>query len=50
MTLASKPSMLWAINSCAKVEVTLTTHDAGDNGGLSQRDAKLARTIDGIAA
>jgi 4a-hydroxytetrahydrobiopterin dehydratase len=37
-------------NVYAKVEVTLTTHDAGDTGGLSQRDAKLARTIDGIAA
>lgn len=31
-----------------RVEVTLTTHDAGDSGGLSQRDAKLARAIDGI--
>jgi 4a-hydroxytetrahydrobiopterin dehydratase len=37
-------------NVYAKVEVTLTTHDAGDNGGLSQRDAKLARAIDGIVA
>ena len=35
-------------NVYAKVEVTLTTHDAGDTGGLSQRDAKLARAIDGI--
>ena len=35
-------------NVYAKVEVTLTTHDAGDSGGLSQRDAKLARAIDGI--
>jgi 4a-hydroxytetrahydrobiopterin dehydratase len=35
-------------NVYAKVEVTLTTHDAGDNGGLSQRDATLARAIDGI--
>ncbi|MDP5103065.1 MAG: 4a-hydroxytetrahydrobiopterin dehydratase [Erythrobacter sp.] len=33
-----------------RVEVTLTTHDAGDSGGLSQRDAKLARAIDGIVA
>ena len=31
-----------------RVEVTLTTHDAGDSGGLSARDAKLARAIDGI--
>jgi 4a-hydroxytetrahydrobiopterin dehydratase len=37
-------------NVYAKVEVTLTTHDAGDSGGLSQRDAKMARAIDGIAA
>lgn len=37
-------------NVYAKVEVTLTTHDAGDNGGLSQRDATLARAIDGIVA
>jgi len=28
--------------------VTLTTHDAGASGGLSQRDAKLARAIDGL--
>lgn len=33
-------------NVYAKVEVTLTTHDAGDNGGLSQRDAVLACGID----
>lgn len=31
-----------------RVEVTLTTHDAGESGGLSQRDAKLARAIDGL--
>ena len=31
-----------------RVEVTLTTHDAGNNGGLSHRDAKLARAIDGL--
>jgi 4a-hydroxytetrahydrobiopterin dehydratase len=37
-------------NVYAKVEVTLTTHDAGANGGLSHRDAKLARAIDGIVA
>ena len=35
-------------NVYAKVEVTLTTHDARDSGGLSQRDAKLARAIDGL--
>ncbi|MEE4317099.1 MAG: 4a-hydroxytetrahydrobiopterin dehydratase [Erythrobacter sp.] len=35
-------------NVYAKVEVTLTTHDAGASGGLSHRDAKLARAIDGI--
>lgn len=35
-------------NVYAKVEVTLTTHDAGANGGLSQRDAQLARAIDGV--
>lgn len=35
-------------NVYAKVEVTLTTHDAGASGGLSQRDARLARAIDGI--
>ena len=33
-------------NVYAKVEITLTTHDAGSSGGLSQRDAKLARAID----
>ena len=37
-------------NVYAKVEVTLTTHDAGDSGGLSHRDAKLARAIDGLVA
>jgi 4a-hydroxytetrahydrobiopterin dehydratase len=35
-------------NVYAKVEVTLTTHDAGETGGLSQRDAKLAAAIDGL--
>ncbi|MDM8011481.1 MAG: 4a-hydroxytetrahydrobiopterin dehydratase [Parasphingorhabdus sp.] len=29
-----------------KVEVTLTTHDAGDDGGLSQRDLDLADLIE----
>ena len=33
-------------NVYAKVEITLTTHDAGTTGGLSLRDAKLARAID----
>ena len=33
-------------NVYAKVEITLTTHDAGATGGLSHRDAKLARAID----
>jgi 4a-hydroxytetrahydrobiopterin dehydratase len=36
-------------NVYAKVEVTLTTHDAGETGGLSQRDAVMAAAIDGIA-
>ena len=35
-------------NVYARVEVTLTTHDAGATGGLSQRDATMARAIDGI--
>lgn len=35
-------------NVYAKVEVTLTTHDAGDSGGLSQRDATMARAIDAL--
>lgn len=35
-------------NVYAKVEVTLTTHDAGASGGLSQRDAKLAKAIDEV--
>jgi 4a-hydroxytetrahydrobiopterin dehydratase len=35
-------------NVYAKVEITLTTHDAGASGGLSQRDAKLARAIDAL--
>jgi len=33
-------------NVYAKVEITLTTHDAD---GLSIRDAKMARAIDAIA-
>lgn len=36
-------------NVYAKVEVTLTTHDAGQNGGLSQRDVVLAGAIDALA-
>ncbi|MBD2842513.1 4a-hydroxytetrahydrobiopterin dehydratase [Erythrobacter rubeus] len=35
-------------NVYAKVEITLTTHDAGTNGGLSHRDTKLARAIDNL--
>lgn len=37
-------------NVYGKVEITLTTHDAGPHGGLSLRDAKLARAIDRIVA
>lgn len=33
-----------------RVEVTLTTHDAGESGGLSARDAKLAAAIDALVA
>ena len=29
-----------------KVDITLTTHDAGENGGLSRRDVDLAKEID----
>jgi len=29
-----------------RVDVTLTTHDAGENGGLSQRDVDLANVIE----
>mgnify|MGYP006171835811 CR=1 FL=1 len=36
-------------NVYAKVEVTLTTHDAGQTGGLSQRDVTLAQAIDALA-
>lgn len=35
-------------NVYAKVEVTLTTHDAGPSGGLSQRDVRLAHAIDAL--
>lgn len=35
-------------NVYAKVKVTLTTHDAGPSGGLSQRDVRLARAIDAL--
>lgn len=31
-----------------RVEVTLTTHDAGTRGGLSARDAKMAASIDAL--
>ena len=29
-----------------KVDIVLTTHDAGENGGLSQRDVNLAKVIE----
>lgn len=29
-----------------RVEITLTTHDAGENGGLSLRDMHMAQAID----
>lgn len=29
-----------------RVDITLTTHDAGEDGGLSQRDTALAKSID----
>lgn len=35
-------------NVYAKVEITLTTHDAGSDGGLSIRDAKMARAVDAL--
>ncbi|WP_108786865.1 4a-hydroxytetrahydrobiopterin dehydratase [Erythrobacter sp. Alg231-14] len=35
-------------NVYAKVEITLNTHDAGVSGGLSLRDAKMARAIDAL--
>lgn len=31
-----------------RVEVTLTTHDAGTSGGLSARDARMATSIDAL--
>ena len=31
-----------------KVEITLTTHDAGESGGLSARDARMASAIDAL--
>jgi len=31
-----------------RVEVTLTTHDAGESGGLSARDARMASAIDAL--
>ena len=34
-------------NVCNRVDITLTTHDAG---GLSARDVALARFIDGLVA
>ena len=32
-----------------KVDILLTTHDAGADGGLSARDVALAKAIDGFA-
>jgi 4a-hydroxytetrahydrobiopterin dehydratase len=37
-------------NVYSRVEVTLTTHDAGESGGLSARDAKMAAAIDALLA
>lgn len=31
------------------VDILLTTHDAGENGGLSQKDIALAKKIDALA-
>ncbi|OAO01602.1 4a-hydroxytetrahydrobiopterin dehydratase [Sphingomonadales bacterium EhC05] len=33
-------------NVYSRVDITLTTHDAGDSGGLSQRDIDLAQIIE----
>lgn len=33
-------------NAYNRVEITLTTHDAGERGGLTLRDVKLAKRID----
>lgn len=35
-------------NVYSTVDITLTTHDAGKHGGLSQRDAKMAAAIDSL--
>lgn len=35
-------------NVYAKVEVTLTTHDAGQCGALSQRDVVMVKAIDAL--
>lgn len=32
-----------------RVDIVLTTHDAGENGGLSQRDVDLAQIIERCA-
>jgi 4a-hydroxytetrahydrobiopterin dehydratase len=37
-------------NVYSRVEVVLTTHDAGDHGGLSKKDLKLAMYLDEVAA
>ncbi len=35
-------------NVYSTVDITLTTHDAGEDGGLSARDAKMAKAIDAL--
>lgn len=35
-------------NVYSRVDIVLTTHDAGDNGGLSGRDIALAKSIDAL--
>ena len=38
------------LNVYNRVEVTLSTHDAGPDGGLSVRDDRLARKMDQLAS
>lgn len=45
----SMPPMQEWFNVYNRVDVTLSTHDAGPSGGLSKRDDKLARTMDQLA-